>query len=137
MPGIEGLDELILKIDKLEDELSLDEPLQEACAVVEAAAKEKCPVDDGTLRASISSMVVGNVGYVGTNVEYAPYVEYGTGIYAVKGDGRKTPWVYCDDKGNFHYTVGQHPQPYLEPALMENASVIREIFRSHIGEALR
>lgn len=27
-----------------------------------------------------------------TNSEYAPYIEYGTGIYASAGNGRQTPW---------------------------------------------
>lgn len=45
-------------------------------------AKQLCPVDTGNLRSSISFRIehVGatTVGVVGTNVEYAPYVEYGT-----------------------------------------------------------
>ena len=137
MASIEGLNELTSKMQKLERALDMQEPLQQACAVVEATAKRKCPVDDGTLRNSITSEIVGDVGYVGTNVEYGPYVEYGTGIYAVNGNGRQTPWVYCDAKGNFYTTVGQHPQPFLEPALAENIDVITQIFADHIEEALR
>ena len=40
----------------------------------------KCPVDTGRLRASITHEVHKNeeAVYVGTNVEYAPYVEFGT-----------------------------------------------------------
>jgi phage gpG-like protein len=34
-------------------------------------------VDTGRLRNSISHEVVENDVYIGTNVEYAPYVEYG------------------------------------------------------------
>jgi len=45
-------------------------------------AKQLCPVDTGRLRSSISWRLerVGGtvVGVVGTNVEYAPYVEFGT-----------------------------------------------------------
>lgn len=137
MAQIDGLSELVIKIDKLANGLDMGIPLQTACAVVEVSAKEKCPVDDGTLRGSIQSWVVGDSGYVGTNVEYAPYVEFGTGVFAAKGDGRKTPWSYCDDKGNWHTTIGQHPQPYLEPALRENEMQIREIFEQYIQEALK
>ena len=45
----------------------------------EGYAKDDCPVDTGRLRNSIAHMVEGddNKVYVGTNVEYAPYVEYG------------------------------------------------------------
>lgn len=49
---------------------------------VEAAAIRGCPVDTGRLRSSIGRQVavdqLGLVGIVGTDVEYAPYVEYGT-----------------------------------------------------------
>lgn len=54
----------------------------------ERYAKQRCPVDTGRLRASIVSRVdyrgsgfasdgVGFAGVVATNVEYAPYVEFG------------------------------------------------------------
>lgn len=45
--------------------------------VVEGYAKEDCPVDTGNLRNSITH-TAGPQGseYVGTNVEYAPYVEF-------------------------------------------------------------
>ena len=45
--------------------------------MVEAQAKVNCPVDDGQLRQSIGSEIKGNIGAIGTNVEYAPYVELG------------------------------------------------------------
>lgn len=44
----------------------------------EGYAKELCPVDTGRLRNSISHAVEGDAVYIGTNVEYAPYVELGT-----------------------------------------------------------
>lgn len=48
----------------------------------ERYAKQRCPVDTGRLRASITSRIERDsatvfVGVVGTDVEYAPYVEYG------------------------------------------------------------
>lgn len=46
--------------------------------LVEGKAKELCPVDTGLLRSSISSKVVGTDIIVGTNVPYAPHVEFGT-----------------------------------------------------------
>lgn len=59
-----------------------------ACAAGERNAKQRCPVDTGRLRASITHRLdysgggfagegIGFVGIVGTNVEYAPYVEFG------------------------------------------------------------
>lgn len=43
-----------------------------------------CPVDTGRLRASITHAVEEDTAYVGTNVEYAPYVELGTSKMAAR-----------------------------------------------------
>ena len=43
----------------------------------EGHAKKETPVDTGRLRNSISHAVEGRAAYIGTNVEYAPYVELG------------------------------------------------------------
>ena len=49
---------------------------------VERRAKELCPVDTGRLRSSITSQIERDgatiVGVVGTDVEYASFVEFGT-----------------------------------------------------------
>lgn len=124
----EGLDKIIDKIEDFDDVHAMTSAMQDACNIVESAAKDKAPKDTGALRRSITSKVevTGNSieGIVFTPLEYAPYVEYGAGIYAESGNGRKTPWVYMDDKGNYHYTHGQHPQPYMRPALEENKDKI-------------
>lgn len=44
----------------------------------EGYAKKLCPVDTGRLRNSISHATDEDTAYIGTNVEYAPYVELGT-----------------------------------------------------------
>jgi len=66
-----SIDRIILKLEKLGD-VSVNEALEKACLVVENSAKEKAPVDSGNLRNSITHVVEGNEGVVGTNVEYAP-----------------------------------------------------------------
>ena len=53
---------------------------------------------------------------VGSAVDYAPYVELGTGKYAESG-GRQTPWRYQDADGNWHTTSGMPARPYLRPAV--------------------
>jgi hypothetical protein len=45
---------------------------------IEADARFACPVDTGRLRDSLEHEVIGNTLRVGTNVEYAVYVEEGT-----------------------------------------------------------
>ena len=74
--------------------------LTKACLIVEAEAKNLCPKDQSILANSITHEVDGNVGYVYTNLHYAPYVELGTGIFAsdndgsLNGTGRQDPWAY-------------------------------------------
>ena len=67
--------------------------------------------------------------YVGTNVEYAPYVEFGTGMYV---PGGSKPWHYKDAGGNWHYTKGMRARPYLKPAVTENADKFRKIIESEL-----
>lgn len=90
---------------------------------IQAEAKTLCPVKTGNLRNNISTSVEwrGNtcVGIVSADAEYAPYVEYGTGIYSSLGTGRQTPWCYTPDGGRtFYWTQGQAPQPFMYPALL-------------------
>lgn len=47
----------------------------------EGYAKDNCPVDTGRLRNSISNRAKGDTVYIGTNVEYAPYVEFGDSMH--------------------------------------------------------
>nr|DAI03022.1 MAG TPA: putative tail component [Caudoviricetes sp.] len=68
---------------------------------------------------------------VGSDVKYAKYVELGTGRYA--SGGRNTPWVYKDDKGNWHYTHGQRAQPFLKPALQNNIKTYQAIIKDELG----
>ena len=129
---IEGLDKLLGKLDTIQKEQCIQRALTKSCLIVEAQAKVNCPVDDGQLRQSIGSEVKGNIGAIGTNVEYAPYVHQGTGIYAVNGDGRKTRWKFQDAKGEWHSTIGQPPNPFLERALDANREQIIDTFKEEI-----
>lgn len=65
----------VLKAMKEQVALGLESIGQEA----EGYAKDDAPVDTGRLRNSIAHSVdeAGQAVYIGTNVEYAPYVEYG------------------------------------------------------------
>jgi len=63
--------QLIVKLDKLAN-IDLTKGLTKACLLVEGAAKEKCPINTGNLRNSITFEINGDTGVVGTNKEYAP-----------------------------------------------------------------
>lgn len=125
----EGFKELEDKLDTMFDAEKLYMALGKACAVVERSAKEKAPKGTGELRRSITSKVVDNVGIVFTPLEYAPYVEYGTGLFAENGGRTDVPWSYQDDEGKWHSTSGMHPQPYMRPALDENREQIKRILK--------
>lgn len=131
---IKGLEDVLLQIDKLDDISNLETKLGDACALVEASAKKKAPKDTGALRRSITSEVNGTEGVVYTPLEYAPYVEYGTGLFAESGGRMDVPWNYQDDKGVWHSTSGQKPQPFMRPALNENREEIIRILKEGIGE---
>ena len=105
----------------------------EKCGLVgEGYAKQLCPVDTGNLRNSITHVVDISelLCRIGSNSEYAPYVELGTGIYYP--GGRQTPWVYQDAKGNWHLTHGQRAQPYLKPAVADHVQQYEGIIKGEL-----
>lgn len=138
---IDGRDRLVRRFEQMGDASNYIPAMQKACRIVETKAKQNCTGlferPTGVLKASITHEVIpeGNkiVGYVGTNIEYAPYVEFGTGKFAENGNGRKTPWVYTDEAtGEKIWTAGQKPKPYLRPALTESKSKIKDALKQSI-----
>ena len=100
----------------------------------EGYAIDLVPVDTGNLKNSITHTVdeAEKVAYIGTPNEYAVYVEMGTGMY-VDG-GRKTPWVYQDEKtGEWRTTHGQKAQPYLKPAITDHTDTYKNIVKDEMG----
>lgn len=55
-------------------------------------------VDEGAMAATI-----------GNPLENAIWEEFGTGEYALNGDGRKGGWSYRDGEGKWHATRGKKP----------------------------
>lgn len=89
--------------------------------------KDNSRVDTGRLRNSVAHTVVQSEVYIGTNLEYAPYHELGTGIYASQPGGRQTPWVYYDRKGKVHRTRGLYPIHFLKKAASEHTEEYKKI----------
>lgn len=69
---------------------------------------------------------------VGTNVEYAVYVEKGTGKHT--SGGRQTAWTYKDSKGNWHATTGGRAKPYLQPAVENHEEEYRRVFEEELKD---
>ena len=111
---------------------AVEKALEECGLVAEGYAKKLAPVDTGNLRNSISHKVDPEepAVYVGSNSLYAAYQEFGTGIYTE--GGRDTPWVYQDEKGNWHWTRGNKAQPFLKPAVADHARQYRQIIEQEL-----
>lgn len=139
MSGVEidGLDSLVAKLNSIDEKLQ--SKMLKAAKFVEDEAREKAPKRTGNLKGSIESTVdrTGSeiVATVYTPVEYAPYQEYGTGLFAVNGDGRKTGWAYEDElTGERIFTRGNRPHPFLAPALRENTDVVMRYLKEGLND---
>lgn len=147
---IKNIDRLIQRLENVKT-ADLVPLINKATLIVEAQAKQLCKVDTGGLRASIHPdvKVEGKtiIGKVYTAKEYAPYIEFGTGIkgngsypYEVEGlnlEYRDTGWVYTPDGENFYYTEGMVASPFMYPALHLNKDKINKLINSGYNELLR
>lgn len=109
--------DLAKDFDRLETALDkhLESAMETWVLMVEGTAKQLCAVLTGRLRASISSEVrrVGrNVlkGFIGTNVEYGPFVERGTRY--------------------------QEAQPFLAPAVEAHLDDAERLFSGGVDAAI-
>lgn len=130
---INGIDTILIRLQKFHDTENIVSAMGKSCASVERGARQKAPKKAGDLRRSIKSKVEDSntevKGIIYTPLEYAPYVEYGTGLFAENGGREDVPWRYKDDKGKWHSTSGQEPQPFMRPALDENREEILRILK--------
>ena len=120
---VTGTRELKAKLAHLSDAIkqgALERATMAGAMVIENRAKEIVPVRTGNLRRSIHSEIESTtanqaVARVGTNVEYGPYVEFGTRRMSAR--------------------------PFLRPALDEKGpeaqAVIGDSFRELIRQATR
>lgn len=131
---LKGFEEVLEMLNQALSDEKVRKGLEQAVLLVERSARMKAPKGDGELRRSIQHRVDDNVGYVFTNKEYAPYVEYGTGLFAEEGGRTEVPWSYKDEKGEWHSTKGMKPHPFMRPALNENRTkIIRLIKEGTVG----
>lgn len=132
--------------------MDVTKTLKKATTIVHGEAKSTAPVDTGDLAGSIHMEVKKvNEGYEGrvyTNLEYAPYVEFGTGVkgngtypYKIKGLNlayKDKGWCYWSDKEDkLIYTKGQVAQPFMYPALKNNEKYINKLFKEGVKDKLR
>jgi hypothetical protein len=90
--------------------------LEECAGELESQVKRNTKVDTGQTKNSWTHRVVGSMmageykAEIGSPLENAIWEEFGTGEYALNGDGRKGGWFYKDEKGDGHFTHGKHPR---------------------------
>ena len=106
----------------------------------EGYAKRLCPVGTvestgikgyrgGTLRNSITHAVNGDVLSVGSNVEYAPYVELGTGPHFEPPPDWET---FTSKRGSGVGRSYVKPRRYLQPAIEEHAGEYKTIAENEL-----
>lgn len=92
-----------VKMDVIKD-YDAKAPLNKLGARTIHGAMRDCPVKTGRLRSSLMYEVDGNTCEMGTNVEYAPYVEFGTYIQEAQ------PYLYP----NFNAAMTQFEEDVKE-----------------------
>jgi len=92
--------------------------LYEASGELEAQVKRNTKVGSGQLKNSWTYKVDESKGEstIGSPLENAIWEEFGTGEYALHGDGRKGGWFYKDEKGKWHHTYGKNPHRAFQNA---------------------
>lgn len=89
-------------------EAQLKEAYGDIGDILVKSIKGNCPVDTGNLQRSISSEVEGEGVVVGTNVEYAPYVELGA--------------------------KGRKPTHFMQKGALESAESIKSALIKHLKQ---
>lgn len=100
--------------------------LYEASGEIVNETQRNVPVDTGQLKGSWTYRVdeSAQTARIGSPLNNAIWNEFGTGIYAANGDGRKTPWLYKDAKGVTHFTRGKKAQHSFQKAFTAKKGVI-------------
>lgn len=100
--------------------------LHEACGELAAAVRNNQRVRTGKTRQSWRYEVDESrlEGVVASDIENAIWEEFGTGEYALNGNGRKGGWWYVDEQGKRHFTRGKRPIRPLYKAYMSLKNII-------------
>lgn len=136
----DNTDEVLLNAQK-----AINRALEIIGEKAETYTKAITPVDTGALRNSFTHRVDGDKKKVtiGSNIEYAPYVELGTGklydpppewieFHAKKGRGLDR-WYYKDEQGKWHVGYPRKGVHMLQNGIMNHLDEFKEIIKSELG----
>lgn len=93
--------------------------IREYAVKIEREAKLRAPVDTGRLRSSIRHRLKELAAEVLTDVEYAPFQEFGTGKRG-RSAGIDTPEGY-----SYGHSAGISPNSFLRPALERHRAAFK------------
>jgi hypothetical protein len=114
--------------------------LYEAAGEIEAQTKQNTRVDTGQTKNAWAHVVDEGKkeATVGNPLENSIWEEFGTGEFALEGNGRKGGWVYVDDEGKGHFTYGKKPNRAFQTAynVLKNPLIQRaqEIFKERLDK---
>lgn len=172
--GMKNMDRLLWKINRLGGDVKkeLRTGVAQGTKLIQGDAKDNAPVGDGQLQNSIKEEVKdvdANTiqGRVFTNLEHAPYVEFGTGPVGQANNADLPPdlrskityrqdgwWIHESQidaataekyhffkvetgEGVFYYTRGMKPQPYMYPAAQARKDDVPKVVATHLNKALQ
>lgn len=102
--------------------------LEDSASELEAKTKDLSRVDTGHTKRSYAHAVdpQAKVAIVGSPLENAIWEEFGTGEYALYGNGRKGGWLYENRDGETVFTRGKFPNRPLYRAFEDRLPLIRK-----------
>lgn len=109
---------------------ALTAALHESAGEIVSQTARNSRVDTGQTKGSFEYVVdeAKGTATIGSPLENAIWEEFGTGIHALNGDGRKTAWTYQDAKGNWHKTEGKKGTRAFGNAFRSLKSAIISLF---------
>ncbi len=109
--------------------------LEECAGEIESQTKRNSRVDTSKTKNSFKHKVVDSelTAYIGSDEENAIREEFGTGEYALEGNGRKGGWFYKDEEGNGHFTHGKTPSR----AFWNAYTALKDKIKNHLQNALK
>ena len=134
---IKGGDKFKAILQKLAEDRPdvLDMALDDTADAMSLEAQRLVPVDTGRLRGSINVKREYLSKVIGTNVEYATNVEFGTGPHEIVAKNKK---VLANKKKGIIFGKkvkhpGSKPRPYMRPAFEKNKKRVAEFFIQNLS----
>lgn len=109
--------------------------LEDCAGEIESQTKRNTRVDSSQTKNNWQHYIDDSkhIAYIGNPLENAIWEEFGTGEYALSGNGRKGGWSYEDENGEWHHTYGKTPSR----AFWRAYTSLKSKIISHIQNSLK